>query len=53
MKIAALIVATALLVACSGKSETPTQKTADGLAYHPSPGQTGDGIAVPANDPPK
>jgi hypothetical protein len=50
MKSAALILAAALLVACSGKSETPTQTTADGLTYHPSPGQTGDGIPVPANE---
>ena len=53
MKSAALILAVTLLVACSGKSETPTQTTADGLTYHPSPGQTGDGIPVPPTETPK
>jgi hypothetical protein len=51
MKSAALLLAAALLVACSGKSETPTTTTADGLTFHPSPGQTGDGIPVTAPAP--
>jgi hypothetical protein len=51
MKFTALMFSFAVLVACSGRSETPTRKTADGLAYHPSPGQTGDGIPVPPTVP--
>ena len=38
--------AAVLLMACSGKSEIPTRKKSDGLAYHPSPVATGDGIPV-------
>ena len=52
MKSAALIFAATVLAACSGKSETPVEKTADGLAYHPGPGHTGDGVPTdPAGAP--
>ena len=46
MKPILLIVAATFLFACSGKSDIPTRKTGDGLAYHPSPGTTGDGIPI-------
>ena len=50
MKMILLTLASALVFACSAKTERQTAKTPDGLVYHPSPATTGDGLPAPPID---